>query len=60
MTAQQIRAKVFDLVNESSKGFVSLEKREQIVLEIEKELNIPKNKLDDLLYIDTDSGKLIE
>ncbi len=59
LTPQQIRGKIFDLANKSSKGFVSLEKRIDLVAEIEKELNIPKNKLDELLYIDTDSEQIL-
>ena len=59
LTPQQIRSKVFDLVNKSSRGFVSLEKRGNLVSEIEEELNIPKGKLDELLYFDIDSEQIL-
>ncbi len=59
LTPQQIRAKVYEIVNKSSKGFISLENREDLVSEIEKELDIPQSKLDELLYIDTDSEQIL-
>lgn len=59
LSPQQVRAKVYEIVNKSSKGFVSLENRGDLVTEIEKELNIPQSKLDELLYIDIDSEQIL-
>ena len=59
LTPQQVRAKVYEAVNKTTKGFVSLENRKNVISEIEKELNIPKNKLDEILHIDIDSEQIL-
>ncbi len=57
MSAAQIRSVVFKIVNRNNRGYVKSSEREEIIKRIEKNLKIPKNSLDRLLYHDVDSER---
>ena len=57
LTAEVIRERVFDEVNKHTKGFVSTSDRNNLARKIEKEIELPPNSLDSLLYFDLDSEK---
>ena len=59
LTAEEIRVRVFEEVNKLTKGFTTSSKRKTLIKGIEKELNIPSNSLDSLLYFDLDSEKIL-
>ena len=57
MSAAQIRTFVYEIVNRNSKGYVKITEREDIIKQIEKNLKIPNNSLDSLLFHDVDSER---
>ncbi|MHA1401377.1 MAG: DUF790 family protein, partial [Candidatus Heimdallarchaeaceae archaeon] len=60
LTPSQLRERVFDLINQHyPQGFVSHDKRKEALERIEKELKIPQNKLEDMLYCDIESEKIL-
>ncbi|MHA1407213.1 MAG: DUF790 family protein [Candidatus Heimdallarchaeaceae archaeon] len=59
LSPEELREQVFDYVNLKKKGFVALEERETIMRKIESELSIPFEVVNNLLYIDSDSEKVL-
>jgi len=59
MDVTQFRELVYNRINSECNGFVSTPEREQIIDTLEKEIGIPNNSLETLLYLDLDSEKVL-
>ncbi len=59
LTHDEIRALIFDTVNNIAHGFVPFVLRDEIMRGIENELGLPDNSLDSILYSDIDSARIL-
>lgn len=59
LTHDEIRALIFDTVNNITYGFVPFVLRDEIMRGIENELGLPDNSLDSILYSDIDSARIL-
>ena len=59
MEPTQLREQVFEYINATSKGFVSIKRRDEIIKNLEEELKLPTYSLETLLYLDLDSERVL-
>ena len=59
MEASQIRSITYDIVNEITQGFVKFSERDKMISRIEKKLKIPKDSLENLLFFDIESERIL-
>ena len=60
LTPAQIRARIFEIVNRDTKGFVTLSERDEIIKLLKRELAIPRNNFDSLMFLDIESEKILQ
>ncbi|MHA1953112.1 MAG: DUF790 family protein [Candidatus Heimdallarchaeaceae archaeon] len=60
LTPAQIRARIFEIVNRNAKGFVALSERDETLQLLERELAIPRNNIDSLMFLDIESEKILQ
>ncbi len=58
MSPPQFREQIFGIISKKN-GFVSITERDKIIETLENEIGIPSNTLENLLYIDLDSEKVL-
>ena len=59
MVPAQFRSKLYGMVNKRLGGFVTSEIRDEVVQKFEEDLGIPKASLDELVYADIDSERVL-